>query len=152
MALPLCVRAILCGLSTGVQNALAGILAGYIAIIDVEIGALTGYLVYLNIATLPINALNSVVQTALLQAKAAANIVPFSIIGECIQVGDLNVAIQANIDVILEDVNVIATDLSRLLSIKEETDAAIRELQAVRDTYVEVLGILNACAALGLTA
>lgn len=145
-----CAKIIICGLSAGVRNALAGIVKGYIAELDTYVGVLQAKLVYANIAVLPIQALSKAVTLAVNDAKAGANIVPLDIIGQCVGIGDINVAIQANLDVILADALVISNDLSRLLSFRDEINAEIASVQNTINFFQLVIAQIDLCQAVGI--
>lgn len=145
MALPACVQAVLCGLSATTRNALSALVRSYVTQLDIAISGLRAKLVVLNILTVPPQLLNTIVQEVITEVKAGANLIPLSVIGQCIEVGDLNVSIQQNLDLILSDANIIANDLSRLLSFKDEVESLITELQATINTYQQVISMLDAC-------
>lgn len=143
--LPNCVEAVLCGLSASVRSAISALLQGYVTQLNIAIVALEAKLVYLDILTIPPQALKAFVDQAIAEVKAGANLIPFSAIGQCIEVGNLNVAIQQNLDIVLSDANIISNDLSRMLSFKDEVTAEIAQLQATLNTYTQVIALINAC-------
>lgn len=151
MTLTNCVKQVLCGLSAAVQNALVALIKGYIAQLDLYKAQLEAKLVYLAMLSTPPQVLNSLAQTALSEIKAGANIVPLDLVGRCFQVGELNEAIQENLNIVLADANTIANDLSRLLSFRDEVEEAIADVQAVIDLYTEIVATIDACATVGLT-
>src|SRR5688500_17819453 len=96
-----CIISLRCGLPGAVKNARAGLIQSYMAAIDVEIAALEGKLIYLNILTTPVSLLGTLAQEALNQARAGANIIPFDLMKECdVGLNPLVVGIQANVDLL----------------------------------------------------
>jgi len=145
VALANCVKLVLCGLSAATRNAIVGILQGYVGVLNAQITSLEVELVALNIATAPVALANSAVQSFINQVKAGANIVPLNLIGECFDLGQLNEAVQVNLDLALVDANIIANDLERLLSFKAELDATILDLQTTIELYTEVIATIKVC-------
>lgn len=145
MSLSNCVKTILCGLSAATRSALKTLVQGYVAQLEVLVTALEAKLIYLDLLTAPVNVLNSLAQQAIAEVKAGANIVPLDLIGSCIEIGDLNVSIQNNLDALLVDVNIVANDLERLLSFRDEVQAEINNLREVIALYNNVIDALDAC-------
>jgi hypothetical protein len=84
-------------------------------------------------------------EQTLTQLKAGASIIPLDLIGQCTDVSQLTLSIQQNIDLALSDINVIFNDITRLLSYKDDVEAAIEDLASVISVYTEVLGLLEIC-------
>lgn len=146
-----CVEAILCGLSRATQNALINLINGYLIQLDLARASLEAELAVLNIATAPIALANTVAQQALAQIKAGANLIPLDIIGTCFEVGVLNETISENIDALAVDVNIIASDLQRLVSARDEVEAALDNLVQSISLFRSILETFSTCEELGLT-
>lgn len=145
MALDQCVQDILCSLSAGVRNAFVSILRTYITQIDVSIAAYEAKLVYLNILAVPPQALNEIAQTALNQVRNVTRLVPFSVIQECTDYNQITGAVQTTLDDLSSNAQILTNDLQRILSLRDEVEAVIIDLRRVRDLYVEVLSVTDAC-------
>jgi len=145
MTLANCVQQVLCGLTAATRNAIVALLQGYVAQLDLLKAALEAQLVYLNILSVPPQIANSLVQTVISEVKAGANLIPLDLIGDCFSLGQLNAYIQTNIDIILADANIIANDLSRLLSFGDEIRAEIADLEAVITFYQDIITTINVC-------
>lgn len=141
-----CVKDLLCGLSNATRAALSGILDGYVAQLGILEAALLAKLQFLNILTVPPQLANTLVQAALSEAKAAANIIPLDLIGQCAGMGKLNESIQTNIDALMSDVSQIATDLSRLASFTDELNAQLDDVRGVIQYYKDILATIEICS------
>lgn len=140
-----CLQDILCGLGNGTKQALTNILREYIALVDLEIVKVEASLVTLSILTAPVEAVETLVTTAISEAKSAANLIPFDLASGCLPVNDLTTAIQSNLDAVLASAINISNDLQRYLSLRDELEAALEELQRVRDLYVSVVDAFQFC-------
>lgn len=145
MALAVCVKVVLCGLSNATRQAINTVLGAYIIQLNLARAALELKLVKLNVATVPVQLLNTAIQGVVNEIKAGANIIPISVIGDCIGVGDINAAIQSNLDILLVDANIITSDLQRLLSFRDEVQGVLDDLESVILLYEEVLTLLTTC-------
>lgn len=145
MALANCVQVLLCGLSAAVRNALVALLQGYIAQLGLVVATLKAQLIYLNILTAPVKIADDAVTGVITKVRAAANLVPLSLIGQCVDIGDLNVSIQQNLDVVLADATIIANDLERLLSFGDEIAAKIQSFENTIQFYEQVIATINVC-------
>lgn len=143
-----CVKSIICGLSTAVQNALRALLNAYIAQFDVLIAGYEAKLIYLNILTAPVQVVAGFVEAAIQDARAGANLIPFDLAEGCIGIGDINLAIQDNLNAILASAINIETDLNRMLSFKDEVEAAIADVKRLRDLYVALISTIDTCTPL----
>lgn len=148
MALANCVAQVLCGLAAATRAAIASLIDKYLIALRVARAELEAQLVVLDIASAPIIALNNLAQQALLEVKAGANLIPLDLIGNCLDVGRLNETIQANLDIVAGDISIVAQDLARLVSFRDEVEASIRELDRFIDTYLEILEIIDGCDAI----
>lgn len=147
MALANCVQHVLCGLSAGVRSALVVLIKGYINQLQVYETLITARRAYLNILTAPIAIAKNVVDGVITQAKAGANIIPLDLIGDCFEVGQLNESIQANLNLVLVDANILATDLERLLSFGDELDAILVDVNSTIQFYESIIAAIDVCAA-----
>lgn len=140
-----CVKVLLCGLSAATRNAIVALLNGYIGVLNAQVTTLTAELDVLNIASAPVALANSLVQSFINEVKAGANIIPFDLIDQCVEIGQLNEAIQVNLDIALVDADIIASDLERLLSFKDELTAEIADIQTTLELYVEAIATFDLC-------
>lgn len=142
-----CVRTIICGLSSATLSVLDQIFATYQAQIQLQILFLQSELSKLDILAAPVVLANEAAQSLLSQVRAAANLLPMSLIAGCTQFSDVNLAIRQNIDRISADAQVVATDLTRLLSMRDEVSALINELNTVLDLYAAIRAQISLCQA-----
>lgn len=140
-----CAIQLLCGLSAATRNALVQLINGYIIALEAEESLIRVQLLKAQIALAPINLAAQIAEEALQKAKAAANIVPLNLIGQCVSIGNLNLAIQQNLDIILQDIVVITNDLNRLLSIQDAFQAEINQINSTIQYYQNIIATLNAC-------
>lgn len=145
MALDSCVREILCGLSAAVRAALSSIIQGYILQLGTYKATLEAQLIYLDLLAIPPQLVNTLAQQALNEAKAATNLIPLSLIGRCVDIGDINATIEDNVNIIAADLNIILTDVSRILSQSDEIQALIDTVSASINLYTEVLSLIDLC-------
>lgn len=142
-----CVRQVLCGLSKSVREALRALIAAQVAILQVQIAQLEAYSAYLDVLTLPVSAASSLAEQFIQQVKSAAQVIPLDLIGTCVDVGNLNRAIEDTLNTALQDVNVLTNDLNRLLSFSDEVGALIDDLNETLNLYNAILDIIDLCGA-----
>jgi hypothetical protein len=131
--LNLCVKAILCGLARPVILALSGIIEAQIGAITAQLAAISALLVVVNIATIPIVALQDLAQVAVDEATSVLNLVPLSIMTGCADLGQAMIDINSSINTSLAAANNLLTDVNRKLSFKaelEDAQVALADAQA----------------------
>lgn len=142
-----CVRQILCGLSQPVISALNAALSALLIPIDTQIAFVTSQLVMLDVATLPVTIAADAIRALLAQVRAASNILPLSLAVACFDIGVLNLNINEQIDRLTADLAEYEQKLTRLLSLKEELNALIEQLNLIKDQYLAVQAVLQSCQA-----
>lgn len=146
MALADCIIQVLCNLSNAVRNTLANLIRTFTAQMSAYKAVLVAKLAKIDIASAGIQILNRVASEAILTAKAGANIIPIDLINGCVAVGGLNRAIQENLDVLLADANIIANDLARLLSFRDDISAVLADVERLITFYTDIGNTLATCA------
>jgi len=147
VALNPCVKQILCALGEATLGALNTLLQAQIAIIDAEIASVAAQLAVVDILTIPLEIARDVGQNALNSAQQVASLVPLNFIAGCADLGDLNVNLSRLLANASADFNDIINDLNRKLSLREELNALILELQAIREQFGDIQLTIAECNA-----
>lgn len=145
MALDPCVRQILCALGQASLAAITPILDTQIAALTAQKAAIVAQLVALDVASLPVQAANSLAQGVLTQARSIANLVPLQFVSGCVDLGDLNVGVNTALDSISAEATTVAEDLTRLLSFSEELNALSEEIDELITLFEDIKQEIETC-------
>lgn len=145
MALDDCVRRILCGLSSGAQQALALSLDAIVVQNNIAIAALQAQAAALQIKILPVQAARDAAQSVIQAAQETSRMLPLALIADCTDLGQLNLSVLRAVDRELAALLQIVDDLTRLLSIQNELAALIDQLNVLNDLIAQVKGVLAEC-------
>lgn len=140
-----CVRAILCGLSNATLNAIKGLINAQVAIVTAQIAIITAKLLKYDILATAAQAGANIVLGKIEEIRAAASLIPLTLIAGCLDLGNLNLSIQQTIDAFVADFEVFVADAIRLLSFIDELNLLKLAYQEVLDLYQAVLATISLC-------
>lgn len=149
MALAPCVRIVLCGLSAATLSALDAIVAQAEAQLQTQRALLVAQAARVDVALIPVEATRDIAQTALGALSQYAGLLPTSLIAGCADLGDFSLNLSAQFDILAADLNDTLDDVSRLVSFREELNAALDEADAALQQIGEVRAVLAECAGAG---
>lgn len=145
MALNPCVKQILCALGQATLNALNTLIVAQIARIDAQIAVFKAQILALDVLILPLQAVKSIAEAAVQAARQSLGLVPLSLIAGCVDLGDFNI----NLVQTLEDKNAelqdTLTDINRKISIREDLNALVAELDAIREQFADIRVTIAEC-------
>jgi flagellin-like hook-associated protein FlgL len=140
-----CVREIVCSLSQPAIGLLNGILSTQITLLQSQVVAISAQLLTFDVLQAPVVVANAAAQTALQQVKEIVNIVPLNLIGQCADLGNVNLGLNRSIDGISAELEAITQDATRLLSFREELVSLQNELNATIDLFQAVQQVIATC-------
>ncbi len=140
-----CVKEILCGLSSAVLKQLKILIDGQIAILETAITALQAQILQYDILSKPIEAANIIFQAGITKVKKASTLIPLDLITDCVDLGDYNLNVQQTIDLASSTTNELTSELSRLLSFKEELNALVTDLTKAVKQFTDITDIIDRC-------
>jgi hypothetical protein len=147
MALDACVKSVLCTLSTPILSALRGTVQAQIAQVQSVLGILQARSLTLGIQLIPIELARDAANAVLQESQSIANLLPLSLIAGCGDLGRVRQNLNAAVEQATSGVNDLADDATRALSLKDETDAQIAELNAQLAEFNELVGTIDDCIA-----
>lgn len=140
-----CVKELLCGLNKAAQTAIRSAIGIIILQIETQITALNAYLIYLNILTAPLNLVNKSIKQVAQELRSLANIIPLPFLASCLDLTEVvtrfNVAFESD----LAYIDRIVAETNRYLSLKDEVEAVIADLQAGLDVLKQIDLVIGAC-------
>lgn len=145
MALDVCVRNILCALSAPVLGALSGIIQTQRAALTAQITGLQTQILRLDVAAAPLEAGRVILNQSLGQLRAAASLVPLSLIEGCGDLGQLNINLVASIDQKTAELNETVDELTRVVSFRDELQTVVDEYTAIIEQFDEILLTIQEC-------
>lgn len=145
MALNACVKSVLCTLSTPVLSALRGVVQAQIAQAQAVLGILQARSLTLGIQLVPIELARDAANAVLQESQSIANLLPLSLVEGCGDLGQVRQNLNAAVEQATASVNDFADDATRALSLKDETDARIAELNAQLAEFSELVDTITAC-------
>ena len=140
-----CAKIILCGLSGAAQAQLKSLISTYVGVLEGQIGALEAQLVVLDILTAPVEIARNAANEVGNQVKQGLKIVPTGLVADCVGLNVIPETIERNVDIVLQDINLIATDLERLLSFRDEIEALIDDFREALEVYSQILTNFDLC-------
>jgi hypothetical protein len=145
-ALAPCLQQILCGLSQTALNALVGLIQTYLTQLRAQVLIYQAKLRYLDYATAPVALTRKVLSTALLEAQGIIGLLPLELAAQCSPALEFTKSVQSNFAAINANVIAILDDANRLISLRDEVEAIIQELQQTIDLYVALLQQVDICS------
>ena len=150
MALDPCVRVILCGLGSAAIAALRPVIETAQTAANVQLGVLRAQLTALDVYLVPVQEVLSAAQQAVSLVRQTTDLIPTSLgagLGPCLDLGQLKIGV---VGAVVRDAEARFADLSaqalRILSIKDELEAAIQALESLFGLCTEVLAVIEDCA------
>lgn len=140
-----CVRSILCGLSNPLRQAVKISITSYRALLNTQLLTLQAKAAQYNVAAAAAQVLFNVANAALEQARSAAHLFPSSLISGCVTLGNLNQVIAAGIDLASADLVETEARLTRILSVTDEVNTLIAQIQAAIGIIDQVLAVVDIC-------
>ncbi len=144
-----CVKKILCGLSSAVLKEIQILIDGQLAILESAITALQAQILQYDILSIPIKAANTVFQAGITKIKKASTLIPLNWSIDCVDLGDYNLNVQQTVDLAATTADELISELSRLLSYKEELNALFTDLTKALDQFTDISDIIDQCLAGG---
>ena len=148
VTLTACVKSILCSLSVSVLRGLDEVISVYVTIAQTQLAALNAQVALLNIQLTPINLARAAAEQSLDVLESATALLPLELIEGCADLGTMNVLVGGLFADVRADINDKLDDANRTLSLKEELDTVIAELNASLEYYEALRLIINECAGL----
>ena len=146
MALNPCVKRIICPLGDAFIGAVNALITLFLAQIDAQIAAAQAALAVVEIQLTPIRVAAAAAQTVLNQARAASDIIPAGLAGDCLSLGEFVVDIRKTIETTIADIADFSRELQQMFSFQDELQALVDELNAIRDRYGDFQLELQACS------
>lgn len=143
--LEVCVKQILCGLSSSVLRSLQTIIDGQIAFLQTQITTFQTQLLQYDVLSIPLQAANTVTQTIVDETKRYANLIPLNVISECVDLGDFNLNLNQSLDLFSNYSNELTYEATRLLSYREELNEIIDKLNVTINQFTDIRSIIDQC-------
>jgi len=146
MALEPCVKALLCPLGNAVLGALKGILSAQIAFLQTQVAVISAQLIALEVQLIPIELARGLANTAIDAVRSAGNLVPLSVMSNCLGLGEMMVGLNNSLDAATAGANRILNEANRSLSFKAELEASVEEINATIDKLNELVAAIGECS------
>lgn len=146
MALGNCLSAILCALANPVLGALTVAINAARIAAQAQLAVARAELAVLQITTIPARAARILANTALQLARAGMQALPTGLIAGCADLGDLNAGFERTVGAAIAEAQSVIDTVERYLSIEEELNALIAELEALDAFLGEVIDIIASCS------
>lgn len=145
MALDPCVKAILCPLGGAVLGALNGIISAQVAFLQAQVAVISAQLIALEVQLIPIELVRGLANTAIDAVRSAGNLVPLSLMSNCLGLGEMMVGLNNSLDAATAGANRILNEANRSLSFKAELQASVDEINATIDKLNELKVAISEC-------
>jgi hypothetical protein len=140
-----CVKAILCGLSSAILNALQAVIDGQVALIRAQITVYQTQLIQYDVLAIPVEMAKQVADSYIEKVRNSAMLVPLNLISECVDLGEFNLNLQQSIDVALATADDLAYEATRLLSYRDDLNAIVQELNDALTQFTDIKSVISEC-------
>lgn len=145
MAVEACVTEILCGLGNAAVGAISGVLQDQLTAAEAGLGLVKAQILQLDVLLAPLTAVQGVAVGTLEQIEGYAQLVPNSIMADCVGLGDLNLGLVQIVEPVTDQVRAFLDKVTRALSFKDELEDLERTLQAQVDALRDIIAALALC-------
>jgi hypothetical protein len=140
-----CVKSIVCGLGTAGINALKAAIQVPLNVLTLLRSQLNAYLIYLDILTAPVKITGELATSTLQTIKSTANIIPINLVSGCFQLGLLNEIFNVSLNQTIADIEKLVNTLNRYLSLRDEVEAQLADVEKAIKVLTELNVIIEAC-------